>query len=60
MIGEAYRVLSDSNARADYDRYGKKKPTDEVGLKEATEMVCFDKEANASLATCSVASALWT
>ena len=24
MIGEAYRVLSDSNARADYDRYGKK------------------------------------
>ncbi|KAL4398839.1 DnaJ-like protein [Malassezia pachydermatis] len=38
MIGEAYRVLSDSNARADYDRYGKKKPTDEVGLKEATEM----------------------
>lgn len=39
MIGEAYRVLSDSNARADYDRYGKKKPTDEVGLREATEMV---------------------
>ncbi|KAI3625126.1 hypothetical protein CBS9595_000487 [Malassezia furfur] len=38
MIGEAYRVLSDSNLRADYDRYGKKKPTDEVGLKEATEM----------------------
>ena len=24
MIGEAYRVLSDSNLRADYDRYGKK------------------------------------
>ncbi|WFC99377.1 hypothetical protein MYAM1_002121 [Malassezia yamatoensis] len=38
MIGEAYRVLSDSNLRADYDRYGKKKPTDEVGLKEATDM----------------------
>ncbi|WFD33042.1 hypothetical protein MSPP1_004099 [Malassezia sp. CBS 17886] len=38
VIGEAYRVLSDSNLRADYDRYGKKKPTDEVGLKEATEM----------------------
>lgn len=39
LIGEAYRVLSDSNLRAEYDRYGKKKPTDEVGLKEATEMV---------------------
>ena len=38
MIGEAYRVLSDSNLRADYDRHGKKKPTDEVGLREATEM----------------------
>ncbi|WFD28042.1 hypothetical protein MNAN1_003050 [Malassezia nana] len=38
LIGEAYRVLSDSNLRADYDRYGKKKPTEEVGLKEATEM----------------------
>lgn len=38
MVGEAYRTLSDTNARADYDRYGKKKPTDEVGLKEATEM----------------------
>lgn len=38
LIGEAYRVLSDSNLRADYDRHGKKKPTDEVGLKEATEM----------------------
>ena len=24
MIGEAYRVLRDSNLRADYDRYGKK------------------------------------
>ena len=24
MIGEAYRVLSDSNLPADYDRYGKK------------------------------------
>jgi len=24
LIGEAYRVLSDSNLRADYDRYGKK------------------------------------
>jgi len=24
MIGEAYRVLSDSNERAVYDRYGKK------------------------------------
>lgn len=24
IIGEAYRVLSDSNARADYDRHGKK------------------------------------
>lgn len=39
LIGEAYRVLSDTNLRAEYDRYGKKKPTDEVGLKEATEMV---------------------
>ncbi|CAO1638404.1 unnamed protein product [Sympodiomycopsis kandeliae] len=38
LIGEAYRVLSDRNLRAEYDRYGKKKPTDEVGLKEATEM----------------------
>ncbi|UZJ53250.1 hypothetical protein CBS101457_002570 [Exobasidium rhododendri] len=38
IIGEAYRVLSDNNLRADYDRYGKKKPTDEVGLKEATDM----------------------
>lgn len=38
LIGEAYRVLSDSNERATYDKYGKKKPTDEVGLKEATEM----------------------
>ncbi|PWN25836.1 DnaJ-domain-containing protein [Jaminaea rosea] len=38
LVGEAYRVLSDSNLRADYDRHGKKKPTDEVGLKEATEM----------------------
>ncbi|KDN42864.1 DnaJ-domain-containing protein [Tilletiaria anomala UBC 951] len=38
MIGEAYRVLSDSNARADYDKHGKEKPKDEVGLKEATEM----------------------
>lgn len=38
VIGEAYRVLSDSNARADYDRHGKKKATDEVGLREATEM----------------------
>lgn len=24
MIGEAYRVLSDNNLRADYDRHGKK------------------------------------
>lgn len=24
VIGEAYRVLSDSNLRADYDRHGKK------------------------------------
>lgn len=39
MIGEAYRVLSDNNLRADYDKYGKKKPTDEVGIHEATEMV---------------------
>ncbi|CAO1616601.1 unnamed protein product [Parajaminaea phylloscopi] len=38
LIGEAYRVLSDSNLRGEYDRYGKKKPTEEVGLKEATEM----------------------
>lgn len=38
MIGEAYRVLSDNHLRADYDKHGKKKPTDEVGLKEATEM----------------------
>lgn len=38
MVGEAYRVLSDNNLRADYDKYGKKKPTDEVGLKEATDM----------------------
>ncbi|SPC62538.1 related to DJP1 - DnaJ-like protein [Ustilago sp. UG-2017b] len=38
MIGEAYRVLSDNHLRADYDKYGKKKPTDEVGLKEATDM----------------------
>lgn len=40
-IGEAYRVISDSNLRADYDKYGKKKPTDEVGIHEATEMVRF-------------------
>ena len=39
LIGEAYRVLSDNDLRAAYDRYGQKKPTDEVGLKEATEMV---------------------
>jgi curved DNA-binding protein CbpA len=39
LIGEAYRVLSDNNLRGEYDRYGKKKPTDEVGLKEATDMV---------------------
>ncbi len=39
MIGEAYRVLSDDNLRADYDKHGKKKPAEEVGLKEATEMV---------------------
>lgn len=39
MIGEAYRVLSDNHLRADYDKHGKKKPSDEVGLKEATEMV---------------------
>lgn len=38
-IGEAYRVLSDSNLRADYDRYGKKKADGEMGMKEATEMV---------------------
>ncbi|PWN94849.1 DnaJ-domain-containing protein [Tilletiopsis washingtonensis] len=38
LIGEAYRVLSDSNLRADYDKHGKKKPTGEVGLHEATEM----------------------
>lgn len=38
MVGEAYRVLSDNHLRADYDKHGKKKPTDEVGLKEATEM----------------------
>ncbi|PKI83869.1 hypothetical protein MVES_002185 [Malassezia vespertilionis] len=44
MIGEAYRVLSDSNLRADYDRYGKKKPSDEVGLKEATEMISLIRD----------------
>lgn len=40
-IGEAYQCLSDSNARADYDKNGKKKVGEEaeVGLKEATEMV---------------------
>lgn len=38
VVGEAYRVLSDSNLRADYDKHGKKK-SDEVGIKEATEMV---------------------
>ena len=31
-------MLSDSNLRADYDKHGKKKPTGEVGLHEATEM----------------------
>lgn len=40
VIGEAYRVLADNNLRADYDKHGKKKPTDEVGIHEATEMVC--------------------
>ncbi|KAL9938049.1 hypothetical protein V8E36_002672 [Tilletia maclaganii] len=38
MVGEAYRVLSDNNLRADYDKHGKKKPKDEVGIKEATDM----------------------
>ncbi|KAK0556910.1 DnaJ-like protein [Tilletia horrida] len=38
MVGEAYRVLSDNNLRADYDKHGKKKPAEEVGIKEATEM----------------------
>ncbi|KAK0556812.1 DnaJ-like protein [Tilletia horrida] len=38
MVGEAYRVLSDNNLRADYDKHGKKKPVEEVGIKEATEM----------------------
>ncbi|PWN39708.1 DnaJ-domain-containing protein [Ceraceosorus guamensis] len=38
LIGEAYRVLSDNHLRADYDKHGKKKPTGEVGLHEATEM----------------------
>lgn len=44
LIGEAYRVLSDTNLRAEYDRYGKKKPTEEVGLKEATEMVSVERK----------------
>ncbi|KAE8207546.1 hypothetical protein CF327_g7315 [Tilletia walkeri] len=38
MVGEAYRVLSDNNLRADYDKHGKKKPNEEVGIHEATEM----------------------
>lgn len=66
MIGEAYRILSDSDARADYDRYGKKyvdadlhQETDgrsgsQGGHRDGTRAIL-----TRSLATCLEASALW-